>query len=202
MRYKSEETMQSIIDFIDDYYFKNNYTPTLIEIAQKVGIDKSNVSRYLKEMSQKGLIDLSHGYRKIKTDKISKSDTSLVRVPVVGTVACGNPIFAEENVESYLTISASFLGSGEHFALKAKGDSMINAGIEDGDYVIARKQNTAQEGQIVVALVGDSATLKRYFIDKQKKMIRLHPENDSMQDLYFEKADIQGVVKKVIKDVR
>lgn len=202
MRYKSEETMQSIIDFIDDYYFKNNYTPTLIEIAQKVGIDKSNVSRYLKEMSQKGLIDLSHGYRKIKTDKISKSDTSLARVPVVGTVACGNPIFAEENVESYLTISASFLGSGEHFALKAKGDSMINAGIEDGDYVIARKQNMAQEGQIVVALVGDSATLKRYFIDKQKKMIRLHPENDSMQDLYFEKADIQGVVKKVIKDVR
>ena len=109
-------------------------------------------------------------------------------------------MLAEENIESYLTVSSSFLGQGTYFALKAHGNSMINANIKDGDFVIVRKQNTAEEGEIIVALIDDSATLKRFFKDEKKRKIRLHPENDEMQDMYFDKVEIQGVVKKIVKD--
>jgi len=123
-------------------------------------------------------------------------------IPVVGKIACGTPILAEQNIDSYMSISGNFLGAGEFFVLVAQGDSMINAGIDDGDYVVIRKQNTANEGQIVVALIdGEEATLKRFYIDKKKKKIRLHPENDNLKDMFYDTIDIQGIVVKVIKDV-
>ena len=125
-----------------------------------------------------------------------------VELPIVGEIACGSPILAEQNIESYLTISGSFLGIGEYFVLVAKGKSMIDAGIEEGDYVVVRKQNTAEEGQIVVALVNDGeCTLKRYYLDKRKEKVRLHPENPEMEDLFFPNVDIQGVAVKVIKNL-
>ena len=124
-------------------------------------------------------------------------------IPIVGEIACGSPILAEENIESYLTISGSFLGDGEYFALIAYGDSMINAGIDDGDYVVIRKQSFANEGQIVVAMVnGGDCTLKRYYLEREKKRIRLHPENDDMADMYFSNIAIQGVAVKVIKNIK
>ena len=122
-------------------------------------------------------------------------------LPIVGDIACGTPILAEENIESYLTISGDFLGTGNFFVLKASGSSMINAGINDGDYVVVRQQNSADEGQIVVALVDDEATLKRYYRDDKQKKIRLHPENDNMDDMYFDNIEIQGIAVKVIKDL-
>ena len=93
------------------------------------------------------------------------------------------------------------VGSGKFFALVAKGNSMINAGISDGDIVIIRLQNSAEEGQIVIARVDDEATLKRYYLDRKNKRIRLHPENDEMQDMFYDQVDIQGVAVKVIKDL-
>lgn len=86
--------------------------------------------------------------------------------------------------------------------MRAVGNSMVNANIEEGDFVIVKQQNMAEEGQIVVALIDDAATLKRFYIDKKKRKIRLHPENDNMEDMFFDKVDIQGVVKKVIKDIQ
>ena len=123
------------------------------------------------------------------------------QVPVVGGIACGVPILAEENIERYIPIPKDFLGNGNFFILQAQGNSMINAGIADGDYVIVRQQETAEIGQIVVALIGEEATLKRYYIDRERRKIRLHPENSRMKDMYYDSITIQGVAIKVIKDL-
>ena len=122
-------------------------------------------------------------------------------LPVVGSIACGTPLLAEENIEKYLPVPNDFLGAGKFFILRANGNSMIKAGIEDGDYVIVKQQETAEIGQIIVALINDEATLKRYYIDNEKQQVRLHPENDKMKDMYFKNVVIQGIAVKVIKDL-
>ena len=201
MKVMSENVFNAIIDFINNYYLENNCVPTLQEIADAVHLNKSNISRNLQAMKERGLIEVSGGWRGVKTKKIAKILSDAVRIPVVGSIACGTPMLAEENIESYIPISISILGAGTFFALRAKGNSMINANICDGDFVIVKQQNTAEEGQIVVALIDDEATLKRFYIDKKKRKIRLHPENDEMEDMFFDKVDIQGVAVKVIKDI-
>lgn len=201
MKVMSEGVFNAIIEFVDDYYLTNGKTPTLQEIADEVHLNKSNVSRNLKVMKEKGLIDLSRGWSGIKTNKIQKRFLDMTDVPVVGTIACGTPMLAEENIERYIPISKALLGNGTFFALHAEGNSMIKANIEDGDFVIVRQQNTANEGEIVVALIDDEATLKRYYLDKKKKKVRLHPENDEMEDMFFDNISIQGVAVKVLKDL-
>jgi len=125
----------------------------------------------------------------------------LLRIPKVGRVACGMPLTAIENVEEFITMSESLLGTGEFFILQAYGDSMIEAGIEQGDLIIVRQQNTAEEGDIIVALMEDEATLKRYYPEPKFNRVRLHPENSEMQDIYVNNCNIQGVAVKVIKEV-
>ena len=200
MRSKSVDTMNEILDFINRTFFLTREVPSVQEIADKVGIAKSSASRYLAEMETRGLIFKSSTFYGLETQKMRKAMRNTCFMPIVGEIACGTPILAEENIESYLTISGDFLGQGEFFALKAHGDSMINAGIEDGDYVVIKKQNTANEGQIVVAMVNNGdCTLKRYYIDRKKKKVRLHPENDTMEDMFYSEVAIQGVAVKVIK---
>ena len=114
-------------------------------------------------------------------------------------VSCGEPQYEEENFEAYVALPDALFGSGEHFILRAKGESMIEAGIDPGDLVVVRKQNTADEGDIVVALVDNETTLKRFFIDKEKKCVRLHPENRTMNDILVKSCYIQGVAQHVIK---
>lgn len=199
MRVRDNEQMKAILQFINDTYFKEGYVPTYSEIADEFGISKSTAYRNVKYLEEKGMLTTTG--KTVTTTRMSKLDRSTIRLEVIGSIACGTPIFAEENIESYLTISASFLGAGEYFALRAKGNSMINAGINDGDYVIIRKQNYANEGQIIVALIGDEATLKRYYLDRENKRIRLHPENNRMKDMFYDEIAIQGVAVKVIKDL-
>ena len=202
MRSKSEKIMNEIIDYVNKRFFEERVVPSVQEIADEIGLDKSNVSRYLCDMEEKGMITRNGSFYGLETASMKKVSRNLHQLPIVGDVACGTPILAEQNIESYLTISGSFLGTGNFFVLKAKGDSMINVGIEDGDYVIVRQQQTADEGQIVVAMVNDGdCTLKRYYVDKRRKKIRLHPENDSMEDMYFDKVDIQGIALKIIKNI-
>ena len=199
MRTRNQETCEKIVEFINLYYKSRGISPSLAEIAESVGVNKSTISRYLSEMKQKGMVEIDGNHRGLSTE-FTQSHRNIKTIPVVGSVACGTPILAKENIESEFFISSSLLGSGDFFGLKAEGESMINAGISDGDYVIARRQNTAEEGQIIVALIDDSATLKRFYIDKKNKKIRLHPENDDMEDMYFDSVEIQGVVKKIIKN--
>ena len=152
-------------------------------------------------MKEKGLIDYDGSARGIKTPSMEKVNDDVELVPLVGSIACGPQMLAEENIEKYLPIPKGLLGRGEHFALIASGDSMINAGINNGDCVFIRKQDTAEIGQIVVALIGNETTLKRYYLDEKRKQVRLHPENDNMEDMFFKTIQIQGVAVKVMKDL-
>ncbi len=193
--------MEKISKFIEQYHSINGRSPSIREIADALQISKSSVGDYLNEMIEKNLIKNNGGSRGIMTIKMAKTNSSVRNIAVVGSIACGTPLLAEENIECYLPIPNEFLGNGEHFILRANGESMIDVGINDGDYVIIRRQETAEEGQIVVALVDNEATLKRYYIDKKKRKVRLHPENKSMEDMYFDSIVVQGVAVKVIKDI-
>lgn len=126
----------------------------------------------------------------------------IVRVPVIGYVACGSPVLTEECIDGYIPLRREDLGSGKFFALHASGRSMIGAGIEDGDLVIVRRQETAEPGQIVVALVGNAVTLKRFYPELQSGLVCLHPENKRMKDIIVEDYQIQGMAVKVLKELR
>ena len=120
---------------------------------------------------------------------------------ILGAVSCGVPTLEEEYAEEYVSLPVSMFGNGTFFLLRANGESMIDAGISPGDLVLVRKQSEAMDGDIVVALVGNENTLKRYFVDKENQKIRLHPENKTMKDIIVSDCEIQGVAVKVIKDL-
>lgn len=128
-----------------------------------------------------------------------QSSHGLNRVPILGNISCGMPDFSEENFEKYIPLPVALFGEGDFFLLRAKGYSMIEAGIDPRDLVVVRKQKTANEGDIVVALVGNETTLKRYYLDRERKCIRLHPENEEMEDIFVKECMIQGVAEHVIK---
>ncbi|MGN1222093.1 MAG: transcriptional repressor LexA [Christensenellales bacterium] len=201
MRTKSKDLMNKMIDFIDKTYETTGITPSYREIAREFNITSACVSNYINEMNDKNMLSIQEHTRGITTNKMQLLRTELYNVPVVGSIACGSPILAEENIERYISIPKTLVGNGKFFILVAHGNSMINANISDGDLVIIKQQDTAEIGQIIVALIDNEATLKRYYIDKKNKKIRLHPENDNMEDMYFDKIQIQGVAVKVIKDL-
>lgn len=196
---KSEERMKQICRYIDEYQFENRRTPTMAQIALEAGTVQSNIYKYLIEMEERGMI--ARNGREIKVHSAVESCVELNRVPVLGKIACGEPEYAEENFEEYIPLPVALFGKGDFFILRAKGESMIDAGINPGDLVVVRKQNTADEGDIVVALVDNETTLKRFYIDKKRKCIRLHPENKSIEDIYVENCFIQGIAQNVIKDL-
>lgn len=202
MRSKNENTLKAILEYINEWYYANNDYPTLDQIAVGVQTSKATAYRYIEELIERGEIEKNSRFGNLVTKNIAKSLQKADCIPIVGEIACGSPILAEENIESYVTFSRELLGGGKFFILRAKGDSMINAGINNGDLVIVRQQETADEGQIVVALINDEATLKRYFRDKRRRKIRLHPENDEMEDMYFSSVSIQGVAVKILKDLK
>ena len=202
MRYKNPEKMKQIEDYINAQYFEHNNIPTVQQISDNVGLSASTVQGYLYEMQEKGILVLTGGWKSVRTRRMLKDGTGNIKVAVLGRIACGEPLFAEENIESFVTLSKDLLGSGEFFALWARGNSMINAGINDGDLVIVRRQEDAENGQIVVALCdNENATLKRLYKDEKLHKIRLHPENDEMDDMLFDDIQIQGVAIKVLKNV-
>ena len=199
MRRRNVELMNRIIEFAEQYYLENSSSPSVRTIADRFGIGVSTAYRYLLEMDERGLI--TYDGKRISNDRIEKlnSNSGVIRAAVVGSIACGIPNLAEENVEEYVSLPRSMFGDGEFFILRANGESMIDARIETGDLVVIRKQACAEDGQIVVALVEDEATLKRLYRDKGK--VRLHPENRAMDDIIVDDCIIQGVAVKVIKDL-
>lgn len=201
MRSKNEQTLSAILTLINDCYFQEGTYPSLQQIANAVGLSTTQTYRYVDELIKRGEIDKKGKFGDLQTKEIANTICNNNRLPIVGEIACGGTILAEENIESYVTFSKGLLGSGKFFILRAKGDSMINAGINDGDLVIVRQQENAEIGQIVVALIGNEATLKRYYLDNKRKKIRLHPENDEMEDMFFDDIAIQGIAVKVLKDL-
>lgn len=199
---KNEELFCNIEKAINNYKDDNGgASPSVREIAAEVGVNYSTVSRYLKQMKEDGIIEYG-GHRNISTRESRSTSEATVKVAVLGTVACGIPSFAEENIEEYVRLPIALFGRGDFYILRASGNSMINVGIDDGDLVLIRQQNYADAGQIVVALIEDEATLKRYYPEPENRRVRLHPENDSMSDLYVDNCMIQGVALKVLKELR
>lgn len=197
MRSKDKTLMEAIEKFVSDYTDSNGISPTMQEVADGVGSSKATVQRYIAQLCEDGILDYS-GYRTMTS---TKTKAAAIRVPVLGTIACGIPKFAEENIEEYVRLPVALFGKGNFFILRAYGDSMIEAGIDNGDLVLIRQQNYADEGQIVVALMEDEATLKRFYPEPKKHRIRLHPENSRMDDIYVDNCEIQGVAVKVLKDL-
>ena len=199
MQRLNPENFSLIEDFINSYAeARGGRSPSISEIGEGLGLSKSTVSKYLNIMKANGTIDFE-GHRSLVTKQMRMSAEGFCSVPVLGEVACGLPILAEENIEEYVRLPVSLFGRGEFFILRARGDSMINAGINDGDLVLARRQTVAEYNQIVVALVGDEATLKR-FRPKDGKIF-LHAENPAYEDIVLDSCMIQGVAVKIIKDI-
>lgn len=199
MRYLSEETMQRIVSFVDEYYNENSYSPTIAEISKSLSLAVGTVHKYLHRMTETD--KLCFDGRHIITPYIEELHGRF-HAPVSGDVACGSPIYAEEQHDEAFPIPTDYIGKGEYFWLRAKGDSMINAGIYSGDLVLIRKQNTANEGDIVVALIEDSATLKTYTLDRKNRKVVLIAENDDKENYpnqIYDNIIIQGVAKNVLK---
>lgn len=205
MRPYKAEYLEKIEQYINACQQNKGYTPSIYEMERVLGIPKTTVARYLHYMNDNGILSYT-GRRQITTRTSEKIRTSTIALPILGVVSCGIPKYAEENIEEYAQVPASWFGSGEFFALRADGQSMINAGIDKGDLVIIRKQETANPGQIVVALIdNEEATLKRYRPREDEQYIDLVPENDAFKvrtvDLSCETLIIQGVAVKVLKDL-
>ncbi|HCY49205.1 MAG TPA: repressor LexA [Clostridiales bacterium] len=201
MRSKNEEILKRIVEIINDSYYQGEASPSMKDIADSLDISLPTASRYINELISRGELEKDSRYGELRTPKIIR-DSNTIKCPVVGEIACGTPLLAEENIEFYVNLSKELFGNGKYFILRANGNSMINAGIDNGDLVVVRQQETAEQGQIVVALIDNEATLKRYYLDRRRKKIRLHPENDNMEDMYYSSVAIQGVAVKVIKDLK
>lgn len=199
MRTKDEALMKEIVEAIDEFYSRKGRTPTTREIGAAVGLSHVSVLNYLQDMNDRGMLEYDGG--KIMTERIAKSKENSVSVPLIGSISCGQPLLSEESVESYIRIPTEWLGSGDYFLLRANGDSMVDAGIDDDDIVIVRKTTIANDGDIVVALVDNENTLKRLYRDEKKRKIVLHPENPNYEDIVVDSCGIQGVAIKVLKDL-
>lgn len=201
MQHKNAEYFKRMENFIDKFTAEYSVSPTSQQISEGTGLSPATVSRYLKVMREENVLDYG-GVRNITTRRERQIRSKTYNfVPVLGAVSCGVPKFAEENVEEYVKLPASLFGKGDFFILRANGDSMIGAGIDDGDLVLIRQQNTAEPGQIVAALMEDEATLKRFYAEPENHRVRLHPENPEMWDIYRDNIIIQGVAVKAIKDL-
>jgi repressor LexA len=203
MRVIDIEKYGEIVEFIDDYFLNSGQPPNVREVAAAVGMTATRAARYLRCMGEAGVIEYDAGkQRGAITEKMKKTRCGSRCIPVVGSIACGTPATAEENIDRYISVSTEFLEHGRYYFLRASGDSMIDVGIDDGDLVLIREQEEAEDGQIVVALTPDGeSTLKRFYRDMTRRMIRLHPENGKIKDIFVKDCRVQGVAIKVIKDL-
>ncbi len=187
---------QEILTYIKECILKKGYPPAVREICEAVHLKStSSVHSHLESLEANGYI--RRDPTKPRAIEILDSEFALnrrdmVQVPVIGTVAAGEPILAQENIEDYFPIPAEILPNSETFMLKVKGDSMIGIGIYNGDRIIVEQTNQAQNGEIIVALVDDSATVKRFF--KEDGHYRLQPENDTMDPIIVDHVEILGKV--------
>ena len=199
MRNVSADTIIMIRRCVEDYFDDYTRSPSVREISTMTGISKSTVQRYIEIMERVGIITRTDDG--IETPYISKTERNMVSVAKLGRIPCGPLDEKEEYIEGYVKLPESFVGKGKFFILVASGDSMIEAGIDDGDMIIIKQQETARKGDIVVALANGQSTLKRYMPDPTIKKIRLHPENSSMEDIIVDNCQVQGVAIKVIKSL-
>ena len=202
-RQSNELTRQekSVLDYIKQQIREKGYPPSVREVCNAVGFKStSSAHQYIARLADKGYID--KGDLKTRAIRI-KGDEPTITIPIVGKVAAGEPILAQENIEDYFSIGESFFAKSDlkndTFVLKVQGESMINAGINNGDYIIVTKQNTARNGQIVVAMIDGNATVKTFY--KEKDHVRLQPENDTMDPIIVKDVQIVGKVVGLFRKI-
>ncbi|MGYP002522284863 len=187
---------EEILEYIKEEILKRGYPPAVREICEAVHLKStSSVHSHLESLEKNGYIRRDPTKPRaieICDDSFQMMRTEMVSIPIVGQVAAGQPILAEQNIESYFPVPAEYVPSGESFVLNVKGESMINAGILNGDRVLVNRCSTARNGDIVVALIDDSATVKTFY--KEDGHIRLQPENDTMDPIIVDDCVILGKV--------
>ena len=194
-----------VLRFIKGELNKKGYPPSVREICGAVSLKStSTVHGHLERLEKKGYIrrdpSKPRAIEVLDGDNFMPSRKEMVNVPIIGKVAAGVPILAHENIEDYFPVPVDFLGNQESFMLIVKGDSMINAGILNGDYIIVQKQNTARNGDFVVALINDEATVKTYY--KEKDYFRLQPENPYLLPIIVKEVNILGKVIGVFRSFK
>ncbi len=192
---------EEILNFMKSEILNKGYPPSVREICAAVNLKStSSVHSHLSSLEEKGYIHRDPTKPRaieIVDDTFNLTRREMANVPIIGTVAAGQPLLAAENIEGYFPIPTEYLSNKSVFMLKVKGNSMINAGIFEGDTIIVEQQNTANDGDIVVALIDDSATVKTFY--KEKGHIRLQPENDSMEPIIVDDCQILGKVMGLLR---
>ena len=192
---------QEILDFIKSEILHKGYPPAVRDICEAVHLKStSSVHSHLETLEKNGYIRRDPTKPRaieIIDDTFQLTRREVVNVPLIGTVAAGQPILAQENIENYFPVPAEYMPNSECFMLKVKGDSMVNAGIFNGDQILVQQQNTANNGDMVVALIDDSATVKTFY--KEDGNYRLQPENDSMSPIIVDEVTILGKVFGVLR---
>lgn len=202
---------QAVLECIQSFIEEKGYGPTVREVCDKLGLSSpSTVHVHLKALEDKGLIHrdplksrsitLADGKADTAHSDIVASHSNIIELPVVGDVAAGVPLLAEENITDRMSLPIDIVGDSASFLLSVHGDSMIEAGINDGDYIVVKEQQVADNGDIVVALIDDGATVKRFF--KESDHIRLQPENSSMDPILVQDCAIVGKVVALFRRVR
>ena len=192
---------QEILDFIKSEILHKGYPPAVRDICEAVHLKStSSVHSHLETLEKNGYIRRDPTKPRaieIIDDTFQLTRREVVNVPLIGTVAVGHPILAQENIENYFPVPAEYMPNSECFMLKVKGDSMVNAGIFNGDQILVQQQNTANNGDMVVALIDDSATVKTFY--QEDGHCRLQPENDSMRPIIVDEVTILGKVFGVLR---
>lgn len=202
MRPYNQETLDTILKFVNKHYQEYHSSPTINEVAAGVGVARSTTHRYLQVLSERGLLDYNRGI--MSAPRSAKMQTAYVSAPLLGSIRCGSPEEEEEAVEEYVSLPVSMFGKGDFYILRAKGDSMVDAGIDEDDLLVIERNCPAHEGDIVVALDEDNQnTLKRYRgFDKKTKRYILEYENVERYPgkvIKVKSFEVQGVARHVIK---
>lgn len=190
-----------VYEYIKEQIRDNGYAPSVREVCAALGFKStSSAHQYISRLADKGYIDK----HELKTRAIRLAgEEPTITLPIVGKVAAGEPILATENIEDYFSIGESFFKTSDlksdNFVLKVQGESMINAGINNGDYIIVSKQNVAKNGQIIVAMIDGEATVKTFY--KEKDCVRLQPENDTMEPIIVKNVEILGKVVGLFRKI-
>jgi repressor LexA len=202
MRPRNVETQEAVYEFINEYIKEFGVSPSIQEVAEGIGIAKSSISKYVNRLIEEGRIE-RYGRNQLVTQQ---NYFSSYQMPIVGAVACGKPKLAFEDIQGYIPLDKS-LPEGEYFGLVADGVSMIDVGIHSGDIIFIRRQETADDGDIVVAMIEDeysgesTATLKRFYRDRKHQQYILHPENKELDDIIVDKVRILGKAVRIYKNI-
>lgn len=204
MRPFNQTYLDSILKFVNKYYQENRVAPTIIQVSEGVGVPRSTTHRYLQELSKRGMLEYDRGI--LSAPQSAKMKTAYISAPLVGSIQCGSPEEEEELVEEYVSLPVSLFGKGEFYILRAKGDSMVDAGIEEDDLIVIERNCPAKIGDIVVALDPDNQnTLKRYGgFDKAERRYILKYENEAKypgEEIKVKSFMVQGIARHVIKSL-